>query len=117
MPAAGSGSTPSGALTGSAAIDVIKATAGRQWQTDLARTMNYVPNETTLAGVIADEESTAATAAGAARGRATPSSPLRVDVEADNPHQAASECRPAGRDHARAARAASGRITEAVEPH
>ncbi|MFE2638051.1 extracellular solute-binding protein [Streptomyces scopuliridis] len=69
----------------SAAVEVVKALAGETWQTDLARTMSYVPNKTTLAGVIRGDASTAAMAEGAARGRATPNSPQWASVEADNP--------------------------------
>ncbi|MGW6603004.1 extracellular solute-binding protein [Streptomyces sp. NPDC055036] len=69
----------------SAAVEVVKALAGEVWQTDLARTMSYVPNKTTLAGVIRGDASAAAMAEGAARGRATPNSPQWASVEADNP--------------------------------
>ncbi|MFE2846091.1 extracellular solute-binding protein [Streptomyces scopuliridis] len=67
----------------SAAVEVVKALVGETWQTDLARTMSYVPNKTTLAGVIRGDASTAAMAEGAARGRATPNSPQWASVEAD----------------------------------
>ncbi|WP_330172495.1 extracellular solute-binding protein [Streptomyces sp. NBC_01498] len=69
----------------SAAVDVVKALAGEKWQTDLAKTMSYVPNKTTLADAIQGHEATSAMAAGAAQGRATPNSPKWANVELDNP--------------------------------
>ncbi|QNS02890.1 extracellular solute-binding protein [Streptomyces xanthii] len=69
----------------SGALEVIKALAGEKWNTDLARTMDYVPNKTTLAPAVAGEPGVAAMAVGAAHGRATPASPLWATVEADNP--------------------------------
>ncbi|MFI1395774.1 extracellular solute-binding protein [Streptomyces sp. NPDC020681] len=68
-----------------AAYQVVKALAGEKWQTDLARTMSYVPNRTSLAKVIENNEGTAAMAAAAAQGRATPNSPQWAAVEASNP--------------------------------
>ncbi|MGI5404389.1 extracellular solute-binding protein [Streptomyces sp. CA-135486] len=100
-----------------AAIEVVKALASRKWQTDLARTMHYVPNKSTLAGVIGGDESTAAMAAGAARGRATPNSPQWADVEADNPIKPYMTAVLQGQDPGRAARTASERITAALTPH
>ncbi|MFE6132984.1 extracellular solute-binding protein [Streptomyces sp. NPDC056437] len=97
-----------------AAIEVVKALAGTRWQTDLARTMNYVPNKTSLAGVLKDEEGTAAMAAGAARGRATPNSPQWAEVEADNPIKTYMTAVLQGESAARAARQASERITDVL---
>lgn len=57
------------------ALAVVDALAGDKWNTELARTMNYVPNKTSLAKAVADEEGVAAMAAGAAQGRATPVRP------------------------------------------
>jgi N,N'-diacetylchitobiose transport system substrate-binding protein len=108
---------PEKARERTAAIEVVKALAGEKWQTDLARTMHYVPNKTTLAGVIEGEESTAAMAAGAARGRATPNSPQWADVEADNPIKPYMTAVLQGKEPRRAARIASARITEALAPH
>ncbi|MEU7569586.1 extracellular solute-binding protein [Streptomyces fradiae] len=96
------------------AIDVVGALAGREWQTDLARTMNYVPNKTSLASVVEGEEGTAAMAAGAARGRATPNSPKWADVEADNPIKPYMTAVLRGEDPRTAARRASQRITDAL---
>ncbi|MFD3515601.1 extracellular solute-binding protein [Streptomyces sp. NPDC058657] len=68
-----------------AAVAVVKALAGEKWQTDLARTMNYVPNKGSLAPAVAGEEGVAAMARGTLEGRATPPSPKWGDVEAVNP--------------------------------
>ncbi len=94
-----------------AAVELVTALAGERWQTDLARTMHYVPNKTTLASVIKGDEGTAAMAAGAARGRATPNSPKWASVEADNPIKPYMTAVLQGKDPARAARHASERIT------
>ncbi|CAL9315307.1 MULTISPECIES: extracellular solute-binding protein [unclassified Streptomyces] len=97
-----------------AAIDVVSALAGEEWQTDLARTMHYVPNKTSLASVVEGDEATAAMAAGAARGRATPNSPKWADVEADNPIKPYMTAVLRGEDPETAARRASQAITEAL---
>ena len=57
------------------AVEVVAALTGAQWNTELARTMNYVPNKAGLAESVAGEEGVAAMAAGAAQGRATPATP------------------------------------------
>ncbi|MDX6364228.1 MAG: N,N-diacetylchitobiose transport system substrate-binding protein, partial [Streptomyces sp.] len=80
------------------------------------RTMNYVPNKTTLAGAVADEEGVAAMAAGAAEGRATPSSPEWAAVEADNPIKDYMSKVLTGSDPATEAARASRRITKALAP-
>lgn len=67
------------------AYAVVAALAGERWQTELARTMNYVPNRTSLADAVADDPGAAAMAAGAANGHATPNSPSWTAVEARNP--------------------------------
>ncbi|CAM5624000.1 Extracellular solute-binding protein OS=Streptomyces alboniger OX=132473 GN=CP975_32095 PE=4 SV=1 [Streptomyces alboniger] len=67
------------------AVEVIEALVGKEWQTDLARTMNYVPNKAKLAPAVSGEEGAAAMAVGAANSRATPNSPRWAAVEADNP--------------------------------
>ncbi|MFE0102067.1 extracellular solute-binding protein [Streptomyces sp. NPDC059009] len=97
------------------AVAVIEALAGEKWQTELARTMNYVPNKTTLSGVVEGDEAVAAMAVGAARGRATPASPRWAEVEADNPIKVYMSAVLKGADPAAAARAASRRITEALD--
>ncbi|MFJ6632065.1 extracellular solute-binding protein [Streptomyces sp. NPDC091376] len=97
-----------------AAIEVVKALAGERWQTDLARTMSYVPNKTTLAPVIEGQEGTAAMAAGAARGRATPNSPQWAAVEEDNPIKPYMTAVLRGDDPGKAARNASDRISDTL---
>ncbi|MEU1456769.1 extracellular solute-binding protein [Streptomyces avermitilis] len=96
------------------ATAVVAALAGAKWQTDLARTMNYVPNKTTLADVVAGEAGVAAMAAGAAQGRATPASPDWAAVEADNPVKDYMTKVLTGADPATEARRASRRITRTL---
>lgn len=67
------------------AYAVVEALAGERWQVELARTMNYVPNRTSLADAVEDDPGAAAMAAGAANGHATPNSPNWTAVEARNP--------------------------------
>ncbi|MFD5653586.1 MULTISPECIES: extracellular solute-binding protein [unclassified Streptomyces] len=64
---------------------VVEALVSTKWNTDLARTMNYVPNKKSLAKDVSGEEGIEAMAAGAAQGRATPGTPRWGAVEADNP--------------------------------
>ncbi|WP_432055741.1 extracellular solute-binding protein [Streptomyces sp. bgisy022] len=98
-----------------AAVAVVEELVGTKWNTDLARTMNYVPNKTTLADTVGGEEAVAAMAAGAARGRATPSTPEWGRVEADNPIKDFMTKVLKGADPAEEGRRASRRITEALE--
>ncbi|MFF2183706.1 extracellular solute-binding protein [Streptomyces sp. NPDC058155] len=98
----------------SAAVEVVKALAGEKWQTDLAKTMSYVPNKTTLADVIEGQEATAAMAAGAAEGRATPNSPKWANVELDNPIKAYMTAVLQGEDPKTAAAAADAKISAAL---
>jgi len=67
------------------AYAVVEALAGEKWQTELARTMKYVPNRTSLAGAVGDDPGAAVMAVGAANGHATPNSPNWTAVEARNP--------------------------------
>ncbi|WP_338702791.1 extracellular solute-binding protein [Streptomyces sp. Q6] len=100
----------------SGAIAVVKALAGKKWNTDLARTMNYVPNKTTLAGAVATEPGVAAMAEGAAHGKATPASPLWATVEAaDNPIKAYMSRVLLGADPATEAKKASREITRRLD--
>ncbi|MEW2412914.1 extracellular solute-binding protein [Streptomyces sp. NPDC046866] len=92
------------------AIDVITALVGEKWQTELARTMSYVPNKTTLAHVVEGNEGAAAMAAGAAQGRATPKSARWAEVEAKNPIKPYMTAVLTGQDPRRAARTASEAI-------
>ncbi|MFJ5259903.1 extracellular solute-binding protein [Streptomyces sp. NPDC088387] len=96
------------------AIAVVEALAGAKWNTDLARTMNYVPNKAKLATAVAGEEGVAAMAAGAAQGRATPTTPEWAKVEADNPIKAYMTKVLTGGDPEEEARKASELITEAL---
>ncbi|WP_043631717.1 extracellular solute-binding protein [Nonomuraea candida] len=64
------------------AYELVKALAGEQFQTELAKAMSFVPNRTSLAGVLSGDEGTAAMAKGAAHGRATPNTPNWAAVEA-----------------------------------
>ncbi|MGW8949405.1 extracellular solute-binding protein [Streptomyces sp. NPDC055709] len=97
-----------------AAYEVVKALAGEKWQSDMARTMSYVPNRTSLAHVIQDNEGTAAMAAAAAQGRATPNSPQWAAVEATNPIKQYMTAVLTGDDPATAAKAASDSITKTL---
>lgn len=67
------------------AYAVVRELAGERWQAELARTMNYVPNRTSLASAVQDDPGATAMAAGAANGHATPNSPNWTAVEARNP--------------------------------
>ncbi|WP_381791601.1 extracellular solute-binding protein [Streptomyces niveus] len=98
----------------SAAVEVVKALAGEKWQTDLAKTMSYVPNKTTLADVIEGQEATAAMAAGAAEGRATPNSPKWANVELDNPIKLYMTAVLQGEDPKTAAAVADAKIAAAL---
>ncbi|WP_219469543.1 extracellular solute-binding protein [Nonomuraea rhizosphaerae] len=64
------------------AYELVKALAGEQFQTELAKAMSFVPNRTSLAGVLSGDEGTAAMAKAAANGRATPNTPNWAAVEA-----------------------------------
>ncbi|MEV5171341.1 extracellular solute-binding protein [Streptomyces flaveolus] len=99
-----------------AATAVVGALTGAKWDTELARTMNYVPNKTTLAGAVGSEEGVAAMAVGAAHGRATPNTPQWADVEADNPIKEYMTRVLGGADPVTEARRASRAITEALAP-
>lgn len=96
------------------ATAVIAALAGAKWQKELARTMNYVPNKSKLAGAVSGEPGVAAMAAGAAQGRATPSSPQWAAVEADNPIKKSMTKILGGADPATEARKASESITRVL---
>ncbi|MFE0729414.1 extracellular solute-binding protein [Streptomyces antibioticus] len=68
-----------------AAFTFVKELTGDTWQRKLAQAMSYVPNKTTLADAVSSDPGTAAMAAGAAVGRATPNTPGWAAVEAKNP--------------------------------
>ncbi|WP_220182774.1 extracellular solute-binding protein [Sphaerisporangium album] len=67
-----------------AAYEVVKALAGEKFQLDMAKEMSYVPNRVSLGSALSGSEGTAAMAAGAANGHATPNSPNWAAVEAKN---------------------------------
>ncbi|WP_217168091.1 extracellular solute-binding protein [Streptomyces sp. AC512_CC834] len=67
------------------AFTFIRELTGDAWQKKLAVAMSYVPNKTTLAGAVSADPGTAAMAAGAVNGHATPNTPQWAAVEAKNP--------------------------------
>ncbi|MFK4155359.1 extracellular solute-binding protein [Streptomyces fungicidicus] len=103
---------PANTDTEEGAIEVVAALTGARWNTELARTMNYVPNKAGLADSAAGVEGVAAMAAGAAQGRATPATPQWSAVEADNPIKQYMTKVLTGSDPATEARRAARRITE-----
>lgn len=96
------------------AVDVITALVSEKWQTELARTMSYVPNKTKLAHVVQGNEGAAAMAPGAAQGRATPKSPRWAEVEAKNPIKPFMTAVLNGQDPGEAAKAASDTISKVL---
>ncbi|MFD3548092.1 extracellular solute-binding protein [Streptomyces sp. NPDC058655] len=96
------------------AVEVITALVSEKWQTELARTMSYVPNRTSLAHVVEGNEGAAAMAPGAAQGRATPKSPRWAEVEAENPIKPFMTAVLTGQDPEQAARVASDAISQAL---
>jgi N,N'-diacetylchitobiose transport system substrate-binding protein len=105
---------PEASANQDAAYTFIKELAGEQWQTDLAKTMKYVPNRTSLAAGAGGDEGTAAMAAGAANGKATPNSPKWAAVEAKNPIKEYQTKVLTGGDPLTAAKAADEIITQAL---
>ncbi|XVS60479.1 extracellular solute-binding protein [Actinosynnema sp. CA-299493] len=96
------------------AYQVVKALAGEKWQVELAKAMHYVPNRTSLASAVGDDPGTAAMAAGAVNGRATPNSPNWAAVEARNPIKEFLTAVLTGADPATAAAEADKVITQAL---
>jgi N,N'-diacetylchitobiose transport system substrate-binding protein len=105
---------PEASANPDAAYTFIKDLTGEQWQTDLAKTMKYVPNRTSLASAVGADEGTAAMAAGAANGKATPNSPNWAAVEAKNPIKEYQTKVLTGGDPAAAAKAADEVLTQAL---
>ncbi|MEU9271535.1 extracellular solute-binding protein [Streptomyces sp. NPDC048251] len=97
-----------------AAFTFIKELTGDAWQRKLAVAMSYVPNKTTLADAVASDPGTAAMAAGAAVGRATPNTPAWAAVEAKNPIKDYMTAVLTGADARAEAAKASESITEAM---
>nr|WP_312876653.1 extracellular solute-binding protein [Streptomyces bohaiensis] len=94
------------------AYEFVKLITGDKWQTELASSMNLVPNRTTLADAVADDPATAAMVQGAVNGRATPQSPHWATVEEQNPIKQYQTAVLQGADPIEAGREASERITE-----
>lgn len=94
------------------AYEFVKLITGDKWQTELASSMNLVPNRTTLADAVADDPATAAMVQGAVNGRATPQSPHWATVEEQNPIKEYQTAVLRGADPIEAGREASERITE-----
>ncbi|MFI6147047.1 extracellular solute-binding protein [Streptomyces sp. NPDC051109] len=98
----------------SQAVDVITALVSETWQTELARTMSYVPNKATLAHVVDGNEGAASMAPGAAQGRATPKSARWAEVEGKNPIKPYMTAVLTGQDPKEAAKAASDMISKVL---
>lgn len=96
------------------AYEVVKALAGTKWQTDMAKEMSYVPNRTSLAGVLADNAGASVMAVGAANGHGTPNSPNWAAVEANNPIKQYMTQVLTGADPDAAGKTASQAITKAL---
>lgn len=96
------------------AYEVVKALAGEKWQVELAKAMNYVPNRKSLAKDVGGDPGTAAMAAGAANGHATPNSPNWAAVEARNPIKEFQTAVLTGADPKAAAAKADEVITQAL---
>lgn len=96
------------------AYSVVKALAGEKWQIELAKAMNYVPNRKALAKNVGGDPGTAAMAAGAANGHATPNSPNWAAVEARNPVKEFQTAVLTGADPRTAAAKADEVITQAL---
>ncbi|GAA3474741.1 extracellular solute-binding protein [Nonomuraea roseola] len=94
-----------------AAYEVVKALAGEKFQTELAKAMSFVPNRASLAGVLSGDEGTAAMAAGAANGKATPNTPNWAAVEATSVVKQYMTAVLTGKDAAAEARKVSESIT------
>ncbi|MFD6192883.1 extracellular solute-binding protein [Streptomyces sp. NPDC060275] len=96
------------------AFTLIRELTGDAWQKKLAVAMSYVPNKTTLAGAVADDPGTAAMAAGAANGHATPNTPQWAAVEAKNPIKEYMTAVLTGKDAGSEAAKASATITDTL---
>ncbi|RSM82597.1 sugar transporter [Kibdelosporangium aridum] len=95
------------------AYQVVKSLTGPRWQTELAKTMNYVPNRTSLAKASSDPGAQAM-ALGARNGHGTPNSPNWAAVEARNPIKDYLTDILTGADPLTAAREADAVITAAL---
>ncbi|MEV5016404.1 extracellular solute-binding protein [Streptomyces sp. NPDC053780] len=96
------------------AFTFIRELTGDAWQKKLAVAMSYVPNKTTLADAVSGDPGTAAMAAGAANGHATPNTPQWAAVEAKNPVKEYMTAVLTGEDSASEAAKASRTITDTL---
>ncbi|MER7721265.1 extracellular solute-binding protein [Streptomyces flaveolus] len=96
------------------AFTFLRELAGDAWQKKLAVAMSYVPNKTTLASAVSGDPGTAAMAAGAANGHATPNTPEWAAVEAKNPIKEYMTAVLTGKDAAAEASKASATITDTL---
>ncbi|RSN40957.1 sugar transporter [Streptomyces sp. WAC 04229] len=96
------------------AFTFIRELTGDAWQKKLAVAMSYVPNKTTLADAVSGDPGTAAMAAGAANGHATPNTPQWAAVEAKNPVKEYMTAVLTGEDAASEAAKASRTITDTL---
>ncbi|MFD4726329.1 extracellular solute-binding protein [Streptomyces seoulensis] len=96
------------------AYQVVKALSGPKWQTDMAKEMSYVPNRTSLAGVLSGNLGASVMAVGAANGHGTPNSPNWAAVEANNPIKQYMTQVLTGADPDAAGRTASEAISKAL---
>ncbi|MEU6291422.1 extracellular solute-binding protein [Streptomyces sp. NPDC046988] len=96
------------------AFTFIRELTGDAWQKKLAVAMSYVPNKTTLADAVSGDPGTAAMAAGAANGHATPNTPQWAAVEAKNPVKEYLTAVLTGEDAASGAAKASRTITDTL---
>ncbi|MEU8777219.1 extracellular solute-binding protein [Streptomyces sp. NPDC048606] len=96
------------------AVELITALVSEKWQTELARTMSYVPNKTTLAHVVQGNEGATAMTVGAAQGRATPKSARWAEVEAKNPIKPFMTAVLSGQDPRQAAKTASDTVSKVL---
>ncbi|MFF8574339.1 extracellular solute-binding protein [Streptomyces sp. NPDC015408] len=96
------------------AFTFIRELTGDAWQKKLAVAMSYVPNKTTLADAVSGDPGTAAMAAGAANGHATPNTPQWAAVEAKNPVKEYMTAVLTGEDAAAGAAKASRTITDTL---
>ncbi|MFG3102171.1 extracellular solute-binding protein [Streptomyces sp. NPDC048182] len=96
------------------AYTFLKELTGDAWQKKLAVAMSYVPNKVTLAGAVSADPGTAAMAAGAVNGHATPNTPQWAAVEAKNPVKEYMTAVLTGRDAKSEAAKASATITSTL---
>jgi N,N'-diacetylchitobiose transport system substrate-binding protein len=96
------------------AFTFLRELAGDAWQKKLAVAMSYVPNKTTLASAVSGDPGTAAMAAGAANGHATPNTPEWAAVEAKNPIKEYMTAVLTGKDASAEASKASATITDTL---